>query len=228
MLKNFSFPQPNFAATSILIPVTIKQMTTQQPTPQREIRAVFDETTITVYQAYNVHIARSAVEHQTFVSPTFKVSRMTWIKPSFLWMMYRSGWAGKENQEAVLAIKIKRTGFEEALQNACISHFDPALHDNYENWKTMLKNAPVRVQWDPEKNIHLQELPYRSIQIGLSGPAVTSYISEWIVSVEDITESCKHIHALVLAGKTEEAISLIPQEAVYPLPEHIRPRIQVS
>jgi hypothetical protein len=37
---------------------------------------------------------------------------MTWIKPSFLWMMYRCGWATKPGQERVLAIQITREGFE--------------------------------------------------------------------------------------------------------------------
>jgi hypothetical protein len=53
---------------------------------KRVIRALYDDNTITVYQAYNNDIAAPAVKHKTFVSP-FKVERMTWIKPSFLWMM---------------------------------------------------------------------------------------------------------------------------------------------
>lgn len=65
---------------------------------KQEIRAVFDDSTITVYQAYNKYIATAAVKAQTFVPP-FKTDRMTWIKPSLLWMMYRSGWATKENQD---------------------------------------------------------------------------------------------------------------------------------
>jgi phage terminase large subunit len=55
------------------------------------IRPVFDEQTVTVYQAFNKAIAESVVQHQTFISSPFKIDRMTWIKPSFLWMMYRSG-----------------------------------------------------------------------------------------------------------------------------------------
>lgn len=86
---------------------------------EKEIRAVYDEQTITVYQAYRKEIAEAAVKNQKFVSP-FKLERMTWIKPSFLWMMYRSGWGSKEGQENILAIKIKRTGFEWALQNSCL------------------------------------------------------------------------------------------------------------
>jgi hypothetical protein len=53
---------------------------------------------------------------------------LTWIKPSFLWMMYRSGWATKPGQEHVLAVEITRTGFEWALDHASLSHFDSAVH----------------------------------------------------------------------------------------------------
>jgi len=58
--------------------------------PLREIRADFDRTTIVVYQAYGAAIAKPALENQKFVSP-FSFNRMTWIKPSFLWLMERSG-----------------------------------------------------------------------------------------------------------------------------------------
>lgn len=188
---------------------------------ERIVRAVYDNNTITVYQAFNKYIAQSAVEHQTFVSPPFKKERMTWIKPSFLWMMYRSGWAIKENQECILAIKIKRLGFEWALQNSCLSHFDSSVHTSYETWKQILKNSPVRIQWDPEKDIFLHPLNYRSIQIGLSDIAVERYVTDWIVQVDDITENCKHINQLINEGKINQAKDLLPQEQIYPLPENI-------
>jgi hypothetical protein len=56
--------------------------------PYRQVRALYDEDTITVYQAYNEEIASVAVKHQKLsASPLFKHSRMTWIKPSYCWMM---------------------------------------------------------------------------------------------------------------------------------------------
>jgi len=67
----------------------------------RIIRALYDEETFTVYQAFSKDIANAAVKDQTFSPPLFKIDRMTWIKPSFLWMMYRSGWASKENQDNI-------------------------------------------------------------------------------------------------------------------------------
>lgn len=112
---------------------------------ERIIRAVFDEKTITVYQAYSLKIAILAVKNQKFVSP-FKIERMTWIKPSFLWMMYRSGWGTKTGQEHILAIKIKRSGWEWAMKNACLSHFIKGIHDSQEQWKEKLHNSPVRIQ----------------------------------------------------------------------------------
>lgn len=188
---------------------------------ERIIRAVYDNETITVYQAFNKHIAQSTVNNQTFVTPPFKRERMTWVKPSFLWMMYRSGWATKENQEHILAIKIKRSGFEWALENSCLSHFDSAVHSSYDTWKEALNNTPVRIQWDPEKDILLQPLNYRSIQIGLSDITVDKYIDEWIVGIEDITEYCKEIHLLINENKINQAKDLLPDEQAYPLPENI-------
>jgi len=72
-----------------------------------QIRALYDRDTITVYQAYNQQIAQLAVQQQKFVSP-FSFHRMTWIKPSFLWLMERSHWATKSNQNHILAIRIQR------------------------------------------------------------------------------------------------------------------------
>lgn len=81
--------------------------------PTHQIRAVYNDKTIRVYQAYSDVIANTALENQTFVSPPFKMERMTWIKPSFLWMMYRSGWGFKDKgQSRILAIDITREGFE--------------------------------------------------------------------------------------------------------------------
>jgi hypothetical protein len=56
--------------------------------PYRQIRALYDEETITVYQAYSAEIAIPAVAEQKLsASPAFKYGRMTWIKPSWCWMM---------------------------------------------------------------------------------------------------------------------------------------------
>lgn len=92
---------------------------------------------------------------------------MTWIKPSFLWMMCRCGWGTKPGQETALAVEIARDGFEWALRNACLSSYARGLHSDRSTWQRQLKRSPVRVQCDPERDLHLQPLPYRSLQLGV-------------------------------------------------------------
>jgi len=54
-----------------------------------EIRADYDSKSVIVYQAYSKAIGLAAVQNNHFVPP-FSLNRMTWIKPSFLWLMERS------------------------------------------------------------------------------------------------------------------------------------------
>lgn len=188
------------------------------------VRAVFTDDTITVYQAYPAKIAVPALTAGTFVAP-FKRTRMTWIKPSFLWMMYRSGWAAKADQERILSIEITRQGFEWALSHACLSHFDRNRFSTQEDWRADLESSPVRIQWDPDRDLHLNQLPRRAIQIGLSGEAVTRYLDDWIVRITDVTQLAGDIHEAVRAGHCNAAEVLLPHEREYPLPSHISERI---
>jgi hypothetical protein len=181
--------------------------------PSRQIRALYDAQTITVYQAYSREIAEAALGAGRFADG-FNRDRMTWIKPSFLWMMYRSGWATKPGQERVLAIRIRRTGFDWALANSALSSYERDVHTDRAQWKRSLR-APVRIQWDPERDLHLRPLPHRAIQIGLSGRAVHRYVDKWIVGIEDITAVCHQIHALIAAGDVVTAAAWLPVERSY-------------
>jgi Domain of unknown function (DUF4291) len=186
-------------------------------TPFREIRAVFDDATIRVYQAYRDEIADPALARGTFVSPPFSMTRMTWIKPSFLWMMYRAGWGFKdEGQKRILAIDISRTGFEWALANSSLSH----RH-------TTPDSPPVRVQWDPERDFHHNPLAHRSIQIGLRGPAVAMYVHEWIRNITDVTPLAHEMHTLITDKNLERARLLQPSERPYPVSEHIERHLEM-
>lgn len=189
---------------------------------EREIRAFYTNNFVRVYQAFNNIIADSAITHQKFVSPPFKVERTTWIKPSLLWMMYRSGWATKENQERILAIDITHEGFLWALSNSCLSHFDKAVYGTEDNWRKIKSSASVVIQWDPERDIFLDKLNYRTIQIGLLPEASLYYISQWIVHISDITDTVKKIKALVDIKKTAEAKVLLPFEGKYNVSNDIK------
>ncbi len=180
--------------------------------PYRQIRAAFTDECVTVYQAYDPAIADPAIAAQRFVPP-FKRERMTWIKPSFLWMMYRCGWATKPGQTRVLAIDIRRDGFEWALEHSCLSH--PADGADHGMWKRRLRESPVRIQWDPERDPHHNPLPYRSIQVGLSGDAVTRYLDQWTLKITDLTDRVHDVRQALRDGR--DVTNMLPAERPYPL-----------
>ena len=180
-------------------------------TPRLEIRADYDERTIVVYQAYRAEIAEAAVSAQRFVPP-FSLGRMTWIKPSFLWMMERSGWATKAGQEYVLAVRITRAGWEEALASARLSHEETT-------------GAVVVVQWDPERSVQGGKLDHRAIQVGLGRRIVERYVNEWTTAIRDVTPLVKRMRQLRQAGEWTRVTDLLPPERPYPVPPDIRRRL---
>ncbi|QDX92998.1 hypothetical protein C2W64_04371 [Brevibacillus laterosporus] len=185
----------------------------------QKILAQFNENTIRVYQAYNSRIADEAVRLGTF-GPSFKMDRMTWIKPSFLWMMYRSGWATKKDQERILAIDIKRTGFQAILENVVLSTFEESVYGSYEDWRSQLEISEVRCQWDPDRDIYGDPLDRRAIQLGLKGNMVKNYVNDWIVKINDITEEVIELRESI-KSKTFE-VSMLPSEHEYPLDDGIK------
>lgn len=179
-----------------------------------KVYAVYNDEIIRVYQAYNNDIANEAIKKGTFGN-NFKLERMTWIKPSFLWMMYRAGWGTKENQNRILAIDIKRDGFDFILDNAVLSSYKESIYTTYENWKECLRTSDVRCQWDPERNIYGYPLDKRTIQLGLKGEFVKKYVNEWIVQITDITDFVNELYNK-RNSKKEDITKYLPIEKEYP------------
>lgn len=179
---------------------------------ENEIRASYTEKTIRVYQAYNKEIANEAVKKGTF-GTGFKLDRMTWIKPSFLWMMYRCGWGTKENQEYILAIDMERKAFDFIVQKSVISTYSNNMDISYNEWKEQIKKSDIRCQWDPERDLYGNPLKYRSIQLGLRGEAVRKFADEWIVNITDITEYVNEL--CERKNKGMDIHLLLPHEQIY-------------
>lgn len=180
----------------------------------KKIYANYGNGTIRVYQAYNERIASQAVELGKFGS-NFSMTRMSWIKTSFLWMMSRSGWGTKENQERILAIDISIDGFREILSRVMLSSYEEKLYGNYEEWKKVLETSEVRCQWDPDKDLYLRPMLQRAIQIGIKGRMLEKYVNEWIKSIEDITDYVYEIKSLIDSDKLNKII--LPFEREFPL-----------
>jgi hypothetical protein len=181
----------------------------------REIRAVYTTRTVRVYQAYNNEIADAALKHQRFVDP-WKPGRMTWVKPSAIWMGYRCGWSQKDkNQARVLAVDLHREAFDFLLTEARLAKCQDE------------GPCDVVVQWDPErglggpkgKDAFTHSLGFRSLQMGIRGEMTKKFASnDFIAHITDVTHSFQDIGRRLELGDIDGASDSLPKEEVYPLP----------
>ena len=183
------------------------------PRSGRYILAQYDDESIVVYQAFRPAIGRWAVEHGRF-GGEFSFARMSWIKTSFLWMMYRSGWATKPGQEVILAVWLQRAGFEAILAEAVPATFDPAHYPDEPTWSAAVARSPVRLQWDPDRTPGGRPLGRRAIQLGLRGRMLARYATEWTLRIEDITDFVREQAALVRSSEERRDL-LVPHAEVY-------------
>ncbi len=184
------------------------------PQKGRVILAQFNENSIIVYQAYRPAIGNFAAENGYFGGP-FKLTRMTWIKPNFLWMMYRCGWAIKEGQEVVLAIRLQRSAFDQILASAIHSSFNSDIYSTREEWKQAVDQSDVRLQWDPDHDPKGKKVERRAIQLGLRGDVITKYAREWILDIQDISGFVAQQRVHAMSGEYDRLLT--PTEYVYPV-----------
>jgi len=198
------------------------------PSKGRHILANHSDDHMMVYQAFNEEIGHDAIERQSFEGDSFDTDRMSWIKPNFLWMMYRSGWGKKKNQEVVLGISIVRQFFDEVLARAVPSSFEGSCYENRGEWRADLDNTDVIVQWDPSRNPSGRKLRRKAIQLGLRGEMLKRYIGrEAIEEVLNMSDQVSKMHELVIQkeGSTIE----IPLETIYPVTDSAtRKRLGIS
>src|SRR5262249_40325780 len=162
------------------------EQTKRWPQSGQHILAHFDDHTVIVYQAYSPRIGHFAIEKGVF-GGDFKYSRMSWIKPNFLWMMYRSQWGQAEGQEVVLAIRLRRPFFDSLLAQAVSSSYGAHPHGNREEWASAVTRSDVRVQWDPDHLPTGEKCERRAIQLGLRGKVLEAYGKTEVVEIVDMS-----------------------------------------
>jgi hypothetical protein len=157
----------------------------------------------------------------------FQLGRMSWIKPNFLWMMYRSGWGTKPGQEVVLAVRLKREGFDSILAGAVNSSYVQDVYADHGSWKEELATSAVRLQWDPDHDPEGRKVERRAIQLGWRGEVLERYSRDWVVGIEDVSDFVASQRPHAYAGDYEALVT--PREEVYPVTEEaVARRIQVS
>lgn len=183
------------------------------PRAGRHLLAHFDEQTVIVYQAYKPVIARYALEHRVFGGPEFSFSRMTWIKPNFLWMMFRSGWGTKPDQEMTLAIRLRRAFFDSLLLEAVPSSNASGSFGSEDEWRRAVAASSVRLQWDPDHDPRGNPLERRAIQLGVRGDVARRFATSEVVEIIDMSPFVEAEREHARAGDDGELRT--PLERVY-------------
>ena len=178
------------------------------------IMAQYDEEKIIVYRSYRPEIGNFASQNQYF-GGAFSLNRMTWIKPNFLWMMYRNGWGTKEGQEVTLAIHLKMDAFIKYLKESEYSSFDMSPVTDHETWKSQVAQTPSRLQWDPDHNPFGAKLERRAIQIGLRNELTRSYSKDDILEIEDISEFVNEQRLILEKNGPEDLITPLERPLLF-------------
>nr|CAG4714426.1 unnamed protein product [Naegleria fowleri] len=83
---------------SVITLIPYSEVRSGWPSEGNHIIASYTDHAVLVYQAFNDEIADYALKHQKFEGcPSYNETRMTWVKSNWLWMMYRSNYATKQN-----------------------------------------------------------------------------------------------------------------------------------
>lgn len=177
--------------------------------------AEHDDEGVWFYQAFNDGIADWAIEHGALGGPLFNPTRMTWIKPSFAWMLYRCGYANKHSQQRVLKLKLTHNAVATLLADCACKHGGGG--------------AKGRVQWDPARDLYSSEgkgeateprkmLRERAIQIGLSRDLSERFVTS-IVAVVDVSALAKRVgeahRSKDVRGAMEALRAELPDERPY-------------
>ena len=182
------------------------------PLEGRHILAQYDEQSIIVYQAYRPAIGNFAAQEGYF-GGEFSLTRMSWIKPNFLWMMYRCDWGTKSGQEVILAIRLKRPFFNSVLEQAVPSSYSPDLYPNQAVWQKAVHSSSVRLQWDPDHDPVGTPVKRRAVQLGLRGEVLKEYARHAIIDIVDISDFVKSQRDYAKSGDYSKLLT--PMEQVY-------------
>ena len=175
-------------------------------------RGEWDESGMSFYQAYSAEIAEWAVREQRFGGPHFNASRMTWIKPSFAWVLYRSGYGRKHNQQRILKVKLPHALVAELLSACACKHGGGG--------------SKGRVQWDPARDLMSSEskgreprrmLRERAIQIGLSRDLSERYVAG-ALSITDVSALAQQV-GVAHGAKDERQVKVAIEQLLPQLPQ---------
>lgn len=138
-------------------------------------------------------------------------------------MLYRAGYYYKDpGQERILALKMPREYFIGLLRKGTLSHA-VASQDG----------EKVRTQWDSERTVRLDKLPYRSIQVGIPVGICKSWVKDGIVGIEDVTDRARELKRVLdndpaISDRELAELGLMPSEEEFVVPGDVQGILEMT
>lgn len=159
--------------------------------------------------------------NQRLGGPAFNAERMTWIKPSFAWMLYRAGYGSKHGQQRILKMKLPHEAVADLLRGSACKHGGGGTKG--------------RVQWDPARDLMSSEgrghsaeprkmLSERAIQVGLSRDLSAHFVAS-TTSIEDVTELARRVGEAHRERDVPAAMRVLATEVSLPYERPYTPRL---
>ena len=193
--------------------IAYSQYESKFPSEGRHILAQQTDEHILVYQAFRASIANYALKNQVFGGSDYSYQRMSWIKPNFLWMMYRSGWAAKQGQEKILGIWITKADFEKILMKSTFTSYAQSTHKTEAEWRATLETHPIRLQWDPDHTPNGDKHTRKAIQLGIKGKMLEEFGKRMICKIIDLSGFAEEQRQFAQASPYDNL--MVAQESIY-------------
>jgi hypothetical protein len=155
----------------------------------------WDDEGVYFYQAFRDSIADYALEHQRFGGQDFSPTRMTWIKPSFAWMLYRAGYGRKHGQMRILKIKLAHEAVAHILSHCtCIEAGFRGGGGECVDGRVQWDPARDLMSPDPKKDEPRKMLSTRAIQIGVAR-SLSEYYVQHTLRIQEVSALARAVGA---------------------------------
>ncbi len=155
--------------------------------PPRTLLATWDADTVVVWQAHGTEVAERAVATGRFDGPAWRHDRTTRMRVSLPSLAWRTAYGQRAGRERLLAVRLRRAGFDELLRRAVEAEDDRAVYPSTATWRLAMRYASATVSWHPDRGPDGAELPWQTPRFGLRGALLDAFSREWVVGVEDHT-----------------------------------------
>ena len=154
----------------------------------RQVLATYDDDSVVVWQAHCPEVARPALDSGHLGGPAWSTDRLSRLRLSLPSLLDRCDWGRRVGRERILAISLKRTGFEAMLRQAAHAAFEPAIYASTASWRLATRYTNVVIDWFPDRDTTGAELARETPRLGLRHDALGRFASEWVLAIEDWTE----------------------------------------